>query len=120
MIHLSDHNQSVVALIYNNILLIPDGKVIGVLLGHCVFGIDGQVKARYFKHNLFTMEGKILAKDGESDERFAIDIPQLVENAWILLMKIKDHTCPTVVPGDDWATTSVSEHFSTIVPSRSG
>ncbi len=114
MIHLADHHQSVVALIYNNILLIPDGKVIGVLLGHCVFGIDGQVKARYFQHTLFTMEGKALAKDDESNDRFAIDIPQLLENAWLLLMKIKDHTCPPVVPTDEWATTSVKEHFTTI------
>lgn len=113
MIHLTDNHQSVVALIYNNILLLPGGEVIGVLLGNCVFGIDGQVKGRYFKHTLFTLEGKVLARHGESHNKFAFNIQPLVDTAWLLLMKIKDHTCPEVVPTDEWMTKSVKEHFIT-------
>ncbi len=111
MIHLADNHQDIIALIYNNILLVPNGKVIGVLLGHCVFGMDGQVKAKYFQHTLFTIEGNILAKAAESKKIFSIDIMQLVENAWLVIMKIKDHTCPVIVPTNEWTHLSLREHF---------
>jgi hypothetical protein len=116
MILLTDQNHATIAIIHNNILALPHGRVIGVLLGHCVFGAGGKVFAKYFKHTLYTLQGKVLAKEGGAAGKFEIDTGQLLDSAWLLIMKIKDHTCPVITPTEIWSDKTLREHFMMPAP----
>lgn len=101
-----------IAFIYNNILALPEnGRVIGVLLGNCVFGLDGQVTAKYFKHTLYTLDGLILAKEDINIKPVVIDTIKLLNDGWQLITKIKDHSCPIIEPREKWTPVQISEHF---------
>ena len=111
MIHLSQNNNHTDAAIYNNILVLNDGTILGVILGHCVFGWQGKVMAKYFKHTLYTLDGHILAKDSVNTDTLKADINSVLEKAWVLLRQIKDHSCPLIKPTEKWANIYLKDHF---------
>lgn len=115
MILLTNRNNATVAVIHNNIIALPNGRVIGILLGHCVFGSEGNVLAKYFKHTLFTLDGKKIALENGAADKANVDTQQLVQQAWELIMKIRDHTCPIISPTDTWSDKTVEEHFKAVV-----
>jgi hypothetical protein len=111
MILLTNRSHTTTAVIHNNILALPDGKVVGILLGHCVFGAEGKVLAKYFKHHLYTLEGKVLAIEDGTADKVNVDTSQLLQDAWLLIMRIKDHTCPIITPTEIWTGKTINEHF---------
>lgn len=108
---ISRNDDQPLAALYNNILLLKDGTILGVILGHCVFGWQGEVVAKYFNKKLYTLDGLILGKACGSADRPDTDIPELLEKAWALVKQIKDHTCPMIKPTEKWATAGPLEHF---------
>lgn len=70
---LAGHHHLPVVLIHNNILALLNSKVIGVILGHCAFGTNGEAKAKYFKRTLYTLEGKLLGKEDTASHMPAVD-----------------------------------------------
>ena len=93
-------------------LALPGGTVIGILLGHCIFGANGKVVAKYFLHVVYDLEGNILAKDSEYVNPEGIDISKMQEEAWKIIAVIEDHDCPRIKPHNKWSTFSLEEYFA--------
>jgi len=116
MVILQGKSKKTVAFFHNNVLALPDGKVVAVMLGHCVFGPDGKVSAKYFKRTLFSLDGQILAKEAEAEPSIDFDAARLLNEGWELIGRIKDHSCPVIDPAKVWAKRSLEEHFSIAEP----
>ncbi|HQD09557.1 MAG TPA: hypothetical protein PLQ65_07830, partial [Flavihumibacter sp.] len=99
------------AFIHNNILALIDGTVMGVLLGNCVFGNDGGVKAKFFQHTLFDLQGRILARENPRVRPVSVDNERLIDQAWKMIPLIKNHNCPIIDPTNDWSTMPLEDHF---------
>lgn len=113
MHYLADHQQQPAAIIYQNILLNPSGSaVFGVILGNCVFDGHGKVCAKYFRHTLFALDGRILAKENGLVKHISLELPPVMDAAWELVRGISDHHCPMIDPLAEWSTISLAEHFS--------
>ncbi|GAO44668.1 hypothetical protein FPE01S_03_07070 [Flavihumibacter petaseus NBRC 106054] len=94
-------------------LLLPDGHMVGVLLGSCLFGLDGKVKAKYFHHTLYTLEGEILASERSAPDTLAeLAKRPSISAAWEIIKRIKDHTCPIIQPKSEWADLNMAAYFS--------
>ena len=100
------------AVYLNNILALPTGEVIGVILGHCVFDRRGVVKAKYFTQTLYDLDGRILAKESDSDSNIHIDLLKMQEQGWKIISHIGDHDCPRITPKNEWSTIPLEEHFA--------
>lgn len=111
---LSGNEPSTIAFIHNNILALIDGTVMGVLLGNCVFGRDGGVKAKFFQHTLFDLQGKILAMEKTIRKQPAVDSHELVQQAWEVIPLIKNHNCPVIEPTKQWSGVSLFEYFGVL------
>jgi hypothetical protein len=112
MHYLADQRGQAVALLYQNILLDTYGTVVlGVILGNCVFDGRGAARAKYFRHTLFNMEGRVLAKENGFVQQVPIDPSAVMNTAWEIIQTINNHQCPMIDPLEDWAPVSLLEHF---------
>ncbi len=108
---LNGNDPSSIAFIHNNILALIDGTVMGVLLGNCVFGKDGGVKAKFFQHTLFDLQGKVLARENPRVRPVPVDSGGLIEQAWTMISLIRNHNCPIIEPTNEWSATPMEDHF---------
>jgi hypothetical protein len=112
MHYLADQRGQAVALLYQNLLLDTYGTVVlGVILGNCVFDGQGAARAKYFRHTLFDMNGRVLAKDNGFVPHVQLDATALMHTAWEIIQTITDHQCPMIDPLEDWSPVPVLEHF---------
>ncbi|MFT4024295.1 MAG: hypothetical protein QM664_10985 [Flavihumibacter sp.] len=108
---LNGNDPSSIAFIHNNILALLDGTVMGVLLGNCVFGKDGGVKAKFFQHTLFDLQGNTLARENPRVKPVRVDSGGLIEQAWKMIPLIRNHNCPVIEPTGEWSATPMEDHF---------
>lgn len=102
---LSDQFLKPVAYIYNNIILLPASfEVIGFKLGDCVFSRHSLLIGKYFKSAIYNVEGEILAKDDGESADGDFDPAKVMLDAWKLIKGVKEHMCPWIIPGENWAT----------------
>lgn len=112
MHYLADRQQQPVAIIYQNVLLNPSGSnVFGVILGNCVFDGRGKVCAKYFRHTLFALDGKVLAKENGPVRHISMELPAVMDASWELVSNIDDHQCPMIDPLTEWAQESLTDYF---------
>jgi len=113
MHYLADQREQAVAILHQNFLLDIYGEtILGVVLGHCVFDANGTARAKYFRHTLYTMEGRVLAREHGIVNHLAIDDFRMMTAAWDIVNAITDHSCPIIVPLNEWSNVPVAEHFS--------
>lgn len=113
MQYLADEREQAVVILHQNFLLdIYGDTVLGVVLGHCVFDANGVARGKYFHHTLYTMEGRILAKEDGTVEHLAIDDYGIMEAAWRIVNGISSHECPVITPLKEWSGVLVMEHFT--------
>jgi hypothetical protein len=110
MIILVDKSKKEAALLYNNIILLPGSlEVVGIVLGHCLFGHAGTLKGKLFQKIIYTSDGEIVAKEYGQTKVISFDAAKIMEEAWLLITSIKNHNCPWINPGSKWATLSLEE-----------
>jgi hypothetical protein len=108
---LTDNKSKITGYLYNNVILLPDRAVAGVLLAHCVFTQQGEVKGKFFDECLYTESGEILAKQGKGE---TIDISieqgaQIMKEAWTILSHTTNHVFPWVEAGKKWSKVSLKD-----------
>jgi hypothetical protein len=115
MHYLGDQREQAIAILHQNFLLdIYGEKLLGVVLGHCVFDRTGKARGKYFRHALYDMDGRLLAKEQGVVTHLDIDDYGIMEAAWQIVNGITDHNCQIIVPLELWSGVPVSEHFSGI------
>lgn len=114
MTSIVDKSGKTVAYLYQNMVLdITQLKVLGLLLGNCVFGKQVSPVGKYFNDTFRKKNGKIIAKLGE--EVTAKKPPKdahLSLQAWQILTKVNDHTCIWIDEKKSWTKQGFLEYLA--------
>ena len=106
-----DKNGITVAYLYNNMILDTKREsVIGVILGNCVFGDAPQPIGKYFNNIFRGVNGKMIAVTGDTEQRHTnINELKVLDEAWKILKKVKEHVCGWIQEAEEWADITFSE-----------
>lgn len=115
MTPIADKHGSTVAYLYNNIILdINRENVVGVILGNCVFGDAPQPIGKYFKNTFRGVNGKMIAVTGDAEQRHTnINELKVLDGAWKILKKVKEHVCGWIQEAEEWADITFSDFLGT-------
>lgn len=111
---LVDKSNTLAGYLYNNVILLPDLKVGGVILAHCVYTQSGEVKGKFFKNCLFNEDSELVAQEGASEPVPVSpeEAGRISREAWVILSRTKNHVCPWVTSGENWCNTTLDEFLS--------
>lgn len=106
MLGLIDQYGSMTAYLFNNIIVDAKQQVVkGVILGNCVFGIDGKLVGKLLHNIFYTTTGEIAARMHLKDKQEIIrkNISDFSRQAWSILDKIKTVAAPWIDPSHKWS-----------------
>ena len=113
MTTLMDRHGKPCAYLYNNKLLLAGSmEVMGVTLGDCVFGRSGEVKGKIFDKGLYSISGETVAMEEEMKTIPNFDPMHALFQGWEILEKIKDHSCPWIIPKNKWLALGIEEFLT--------
>lgn len=109
-----DKNGNTIAYLEQNIIIDKkQEKVLGILLGNCVFGGDKSPIGKFFNDTFRKKNGKIIAKLGkEISAKKTPKNPQLTLEAWQFLTRVKDHVCMWIDEKKTWTKQDFIEYLS--------
>ncbi len=115
---LKDQQGKIEGYYLKNCIVDPDFKVIGVVLGHCLFNFHGDICGKYFRGEVRDLDGCIVADTeiGTADYHGKLDSGELLKDAWEIISRIKDHSCPSVEENNDWSSISLKDLLLNAVP----
>lgn len=108
---LSDKKRTTSGYLYNNVILLPGHKVAGVVLAHCVFTANGNIKGKYFKGCIYNESGEIIANESGGEKAIlTADVGQrIMKDAWEILSRVRNHTAPWVIATGKWSRITLDE-----------
>ncbi|NCI45538.1 4-fold beta flower protein [Sediminibacterium soli] len=109
---LYNHAGEVVAYQYQHMLVHPDNlKVLGLILGNCVFSNQANMLGKLFQQKVYNLSGEVLASKDEASLPLpqSFDTTGSIMEAWQILVKIRDHSCPWVTAKNNWSHSSLGE-----------
>jgi len=111
MTPVTDKQGNTVAYLYNNIVLdISTQTVMGVILGNCIFGDAPTPLGKFFNNVFRNTQGKVVAMANNAEKPgSAIDKVHILDGAWKILKKIKEHVCGWIPEGNEWSETSLTD-----------
>jgi hypothetical protein len=111
---LFNHAGELIAYQHQNMLIHPDNmQVLGLVLGNCVFSNQAKVLGKLFQQKVYGLSGEVLASkaDATLPLPLSFDITGSIRQAWQILVKIKDHSCPWVPAKESWSRFSLAEYL---------
>ena len=93
-------------------LINPDDlRVMGLVLGNCVFDQQAKVVGKLFQQKVYNVKGEVLASQAQDSLPIPgnFNVSGCILNAWEILVMIKDHSCPFVTPKNSWSNASLAE-----------
>jgi len=114
MTSIIDKNGTTIAYLLHNIIVDEkQEKVLGIILGNCVFGGDKAPIGKFFNDTFRKKNGKIIAKLGkEVSSKKNPPSAKYTMEAWQLLTKVKDHVCLWIDEKKTWTKQSFLEYLS--------
>lgn len=109
---LYNHSGELIAYQYQNALVHPENmKVLGLVLGNCVFNQEAKVLGKLFQQKVYNLSGEILASKDETPLPVpeSLDTTGVIGEAWKIVVQIKDHSCAWVHARTAWAGSSLGE-----------
>lgn len=101
---LNQYGEKIAYLHLNIILNTDQDKVLGLILGNCVFGETDAPVGKFFKENFRKMNGKIIATlDEETSSVRPSNEPVILKEAWAKLKAVKNHLCVWVEEKNEWS-----------------
>lgn len=111
---LYNHGGELITYHYQNMLLHPDNfKVLGLVLGNCVFDAQAKIIGKLFQQKVYNLSGEVLASQSDVSMPLPSNFStaNCVVHAWRILVQIKDHDCPWVTVKEKWSQTSLAEYL---------
>lgn len=111
---ITDKDGNVIAYLKNNIVIDPKQKrVIGLVLGNCVFGRSPYPIGKFFKNTFRNIHGEILAIINPiKHEIEEINDVEIINSAWQILTQVKDHICGWVQEKQEWSNQNLTDYLS--------
>ena len=107
-----DDKNNVVAYLYNQLIISSaDNELIGIILGHCVYGTQARLTGIYFKGKIINIKGEIIAtlKTAATAKPLSFNTHYFVAQSWGIIKKIKEHFCSFVEEKSIWSKESLTE-----------
>jgi len=107
-------NDDVVALVANNIVFTPDNnRVIGILIGGCLYGKSRVMVGKIFNATVYLINGEILGRlEVSSQYKVKTISKDHLVDAWSILAGVKEHTSTWIVEKDSWSKAGLVESLS--------
>lgn len=103
----NDKGETVAYLYLTIILDLNQSKVLGLILGNCVFGQHTAPIGKFFKDTFRKQNGKIVAKLGkEVFPKKPSNEKQVLADAWTMLSNVREHVCMWVEENEKWTQES--------------
>lgn len=111
MTPVTDKQGNTVAYLYNNIVLDTTlQKVLGVILGNCIFGGKSSPLGKFFNNVFRSRNGKVVAQvQNIQRPEPAINKLKIQEGAWKIIDRVKEHVCGIIPEVEEWSDTSLPE-----------
>jgi hypothetical protein len=109
---LYNHSGELIAYQYQNALVHPENmQVLGLILGNCVFDQKAKVLGKLFQQKVYNLSGEVLASKADNSLPVPenVDTNSIIQEAWKILILIKDHSCAWVTAKTAWAPYSLAE-----------
>jgi hypothetical protein len=94
-----DHENNVVAYLFNQLIIsVTNDKLMGIILGHCVYGMQAKIIGTYFKEKIIDTKGETIGslKTVSTPNKFLFNKEHFIAEGWAMIRKIKEHFCPFV------------------------
>jgi len=80
------------------IISADDNRLMGIILGHCVYGLQAKLVGTYFKEKIIDTQGETLAelKTVTPPDKLLFNKEQFIAQGWATISKIKEHFSPFV------------------------
>lgn len=111
---ITDKDGNVIAYLKNNIVIDSRQKrVIGLVLGNCVFGSSPYPLGKFFKNTFRNIQGEILAIINPIRQEIeGINDAEIINSAWQILTQVKDHICGWVQEKPEWSKQNLTDYLS--------
>jgi len=111
MLSLTDGIGNITSYLYNNIIIDKDQqRVSGVILGNCIFGVEGKIVGKIVNNMLYNIKGEIVAQRIRLGQKLIIqNITDLYRQAWTITAKVKNHIAPWIEPTANWSHVTLPE-----------
>ncbi len=109
MLAIIDKQEQTVAHIEKNIIIdAKTNKVTGIMLGHCVYNINAKLICKAFNSAFHDFNGTVLGFIKTSDKHLSFTDKELLDQAWIILMKTKNHAATWIPSLTNWSDKKLS------------
>jgi hypothetical protein len=112
MTFIYDHKNNAVAYLFNQLIIsVADNKLMGIILGHCVYGMQAKLIGTYFKEKIIDTKGETIAalKTGSLPDKVSVNKESFIAESWAMIRKIKEHFCPFVEEKLVWSKKNFSD-----------
>ena len=107
--------ETIAFLLQNMILDISQEKVIGLILGNCVFGSQNIPTGKLFNNTFHKKNGRIIARLGKYVSLGLKKLPEgsnLLLQAWQILKRVNNHDCSWIDEKKSWTKQNFLEYLS--------
>lgn len=112
MIFIYDYKNTEVAYLFNQLIIsVADNKLMGIILGHCVYGLHAKLIGTYFKEKIIDTKGETIAalKTVSMPDKLAFNKEAFITECWGMIRKIKEHFSPFVEEKLVWSKNNFSD-----------
>ena len=111
MLTLKDKIGKTIAYLYNNLIIdLHQNVVRGILLGDCVFNVDGKIVGKLVNNYFYNLNGEITAqKLIISGQESIKNIAEFYRQAWSIASKVKNHLAPWIECTLNWSKVGLQE-----------
>jgi hypothetical protein len=116
MTFIYDKKNEVVGYLFNQLIIsVNDNRLIGIILGHCVYGLQAKLIGIYFKEKIIDTTGETFAalKTVPPPDRLLFNKERFIAEGWVMISKIKEHFSPFVEEKLVWSKNSFLDILST-------
>lgn len=112
---LADQFGRTTAYLYKRMIVDTECKrVLGLVIGNCVFGNAAEAVGKLFNNTLRDIEGRIVARlQPEEYHPAPSNGSELIKATWDMLMHVKSHVCPWIPEAATWSHKDVFEMLGT-------
>lgn len=116
MLFIHDYKNAIVAYLNDGkIVSAGDNKLIGLIVGHCVYNATSKLVGIYFKSKIMDTKGETIAEiETVSNERDTLpEKKDFTWEAWALLKK-KEHTCSFIQEKATWSKNNFTDVLASV------
>jgi len=116
MTFIYDDKNNQVAYLFNQLIIsVTNNKLIGIILGHCVYGLQAKLIGTYFKEKIIDTNGETIGalKTVSKDEKLPFNKEHFITEGWSMIRKIKEHFSPFVEEKLIWSKNNLIDILST-------